>query len=70
MSQAKYESCVSNSAAREALNARAEYWTQHYFIDSTPTFVVNGKVMPAGYHSLADLDAAIGPALAAGRSHR
>ncbi len=59
LSEAKFDACVSDQAAQAALNARVETYTEHYFIQSTPTFVVNGKAMEAGYHTLAELDAAI-----------
>ena len=53
-------------AAAEALNARVERYEQQDGVHSTPTFVINGKMLdPATAPTLANLDAAIAAARAA-----
>jgi protein-disulfide isomerase len=65
LSEAQFNACVSDQTALAALNARVETYATHYFIQSTPTFVINGKVMEAGYHTLPELDAVIAAAQSA-----
>ena len=67
LDEAKISACLSDQAAAEALNARVERYAREDGIDSTPTFVVNGKKLPPLDHevTLQDLDAAIQPVLGA-----
>ena len=58
MTDAKFEACVRDQAARKALEDRVA----SYQIASTPTFVINGKTYAKGEMSLADMDAAIAQA--------
>jgi protein-disulfide isomerase len=62
MSEAQFNTCVEDEKAVNALNARVEKHSKVDGIDSTPTFVINGKKMEPGYHSLEELDAAIAAA--------
>lgn len=58
MNDAQFNACVSDEKALQALNDRVEKHNKEG-IDSTPTFVINGKKMEPGYHSLEEIDAAI-----------
>jgi protein-disulfide isomerase len=58
MSDAQFNTCVSDEKAIQALNDRVEKHNKEG-VNSTPTFVVNGKKMEAGYHSLDEIDAMI-----------
>lgn len=62
----RFTRCVNDSAALQALNARVQGYATSDHVDSTPTFVINGTPMEPGYHTLAEIDAAI----AAARSGR
>lgn len=62
MNEAQFDACVKNEAALTALNKRVEGYVTTYNINSTPTFVINGKSMTPGYHSMAEIDAAIAAA--------
>ena len=61
MSDAQFEACVGDEKAVQALNDRVERHNKEG-VDSTPTFVINGKKMEPGYHSLEEIDAAIAQA--------
>lgn len=65
MSDSQFEQCVSDEKALQALNDRVEKNTRDG-VDSTPTFVINGKKMEPGYHTLEEIDAAIAAASAGG----
>ena len=62
MTEAQFDKCVSDEAAIKALNDRVERHSAKDGVDSTPTFVVNGRKLEPGYHPLEDLDAAIAAA--------
>ncbi len=63
MSDAQFDACLSNEAAGDALNARVQHYAKDDGIDSTPTFVINGKKMdPNTPATLANLDIAIAKA--------
>ena len=68
MTQAQVEACLEDEAASKALNERVRLYSMEG-VDSTPTFVVNGKKLADLDHEvqLADLDAAIAPLLKHGR---
>jgi protein-disulfide isomerase len=59
LSEPQFNACISDQAAIAALNGRVDTYANHYFIQSTPTFVINSKAMEAGYHTLPELDAVI-----------
>lgn len=58
MTEAQFTSCIQDEAALKALKARVKANAKGG-VNATPTFVINGKALEAGYHPLADLDAAI-----------
>ena len=64
MTEAQFNSCVSDEAATRALNARVQGYANSQHITATPTFVINGTTLD-GEQSMAQLDAAI--ATASGR---
>ena len=65
LTEAKIDACLSDEAAAKALNARVQRYSETEGVDSTPTFVINGRKLAGLNHevALADLDAAIGPLL-------
>ena len=62
MTEAQFNACVSDEKAAEALNARVEKAARDAKIDSTPTFIFNGKKVKAGEMSMEELDAAVAEA--------
>ena len=67
LTEGQISDCLADQDAAKALNARVERYANQEGIDSTPTFVVNGKKLPPLDHevTLQDLDVAIQPALGA-----
>ena len=64
LTEAQFEACLVDEKALSALEARIDYATGTDRVTSTPTFFVNGVVMPnAHVPTLLDLDAAIARAL-------
>lgn len=59
MDETKFDACIRDQAALQALDTRVERYSKDDKINATPTFVVNGTAMEAGYHPLSELDAAI-----------
>jgi protein-disulfide isomerase len=74
LTEAQINACITDEAAAKALNARVQRYAETDGVDSTPTFVINGKKLPDLDHEveLSDLDAAIAPLLshAPPRRHR
>jgi protein-disulfide isomerase len=64
LSESQAAACMGDDKAMLVLNARVSRYAKVDHVDSTPTFVINGKAMDPGYHSLAELDAAIAQAQA------
>ena len=62
MTDAQYQACITDDKAIKALNDRVQRHIQDDKVDATPTFVVNGKALPAGLQPLTALDAAIAAA--------
>ena len=63
MTDAQFDACLTNEAAGDALSARVQHYAKDDGIDSTPTFVINGKKMdPNTPATMANLDAAIAEA--------
>jgi protein-disulfide isomerase len=58
LSDARFDACLDDHAALDALNARVARHVDVDKVESTPTFVVNGKVI-VGEQTLAQLAAAI-----------
>ena len=65
MSEKAFDDCIRNEAALQALNERVAGYAKDDGVNATPTFVINGKSMEPGFHTLAELDAAIAAAQAA-----
>ena len=63
--EAQFDACVKNEDGLKALSQRADRNASAGKINATPTFVINGKALEAGYHPLSDIDAAIAAAQAA-----
>ena len=62
MTEAQFTKCVSDEPSLLALNKRVENNAKSGEVNSTPTFVVNGKKLEAGFQPLSVLDAAIADA--------
>ncbi|MBL8773871.1 MAG: DsbA family protein [Phenylobacterium sp.] len=64
LTEAQFEACLVDEKASEALQARLEYATGTDKVTGTPTFFVNGVLLPnQTVPTLAELDAAIARAL-------
>ena len=59
MTDDSFNKCINDEKAIQALNDRVERHTRDDKINSTPTFVINGKGMEPGFHTLDEMDAAI-----------
>jgi protein-disulfide isomerase len=57
--EAQFDACVRDEKSIDALQKRVEANTKIDNVNSTPTFVINGTVLPAGPRSLDELSAAI-----------
>ena len=62
MSDKQFTDCISDEAALKALNARVETYEKQDNVNSTPTFVINGKKYE-GDKTLPELDAILQPLL-------
>jgi protein-disulfide isomerase len=62
MNESQFDACVKNEAQLQALDKRVQGYVTTDNVNSTPTFVINGKSMAPGYHTLAEIDAAIAAA--------
>jgi protein-disulfide isomerase len=62
MTEEQFNACIQDEKAAEALNARVDRAVKQQNIRSTPTFLVNGKVVKEGSMTLEELDAAIAAA--------
>jgi len=63
MTEAQFEACLVDEAANAALSKRLEYATGVDKVTGTPTFFINGVMLPnQTVPTLADLDAAIAKA--------
>ncbi len=61
MSEAEFNTCVGDETALKALNDRVQTYATRDKIDSTPTFLINGKKLE-GEQTLQALDTAIAAA--------
>lgn len=59
MSDDAFNKCINDDKAMQALQERVDHHNKDDHVNSTPTFVINGKSLEPGYHSLDELDAAI-----------
>lgn len=62
MSQTEFDACIKNKELFEAIKKDATDAQQQYKVESTPTFVINGKKMEGG-HSFESFEAALKPLL-------
>jgi len=62
MTEKAFNACITDEAALKALNARVEKASREDKINSTPTFMINGKTWKEGEVTLADLDAGVAAA--------
>ncbi len=62
MNDSQFDKCVNDSAALQALDKRVQDYATKDGVNSTPSFVVGGKPLTPGYHSMSELDAAIAAA--------
>jgi len=59
MTEDGFNKCINDDKAMQGLNDRVERHVRDDHVNSTPTFVINGKAMEPGFHSLDEIDAAI-----------
>ena len=59
----QFTKCLSDEAAAKAMNERIDKAAQKDGVESTPTFIINGKKLTPGDKTLAELDAVIQPLL-------
>ncbi|WP_372781871.1 thioredoxin domain-containing protein [Phenylobacterium sp.] len=59
MTEDGFKACINDEKSLQALNDRVERHNRDDHVNSTPTFVINGKAMEPGFHSLEEIDAAI-----------
>jgi protein-disulfide isomerase len=59
MTDAQFNQCIQDEKSIQALDDRVTRHSVKDGVNSTPTFVINGKQMEPGYHTLEELDAAI-----------
>jgi protein-disulfide isomerase len=64
--ESQFDACTSNDDALKAFNDRVDAAAKKYNIDSTPTFIVNGKAT-TGYQDMAAMDKVIADAQAAAK---
>jgi protein-disulfide isomerase len=64
--ETQFDSCTRNDDSLKAFNDRVEAAAKQYNIDSTPTFIINGKSL-TGYQDMAALDKAIADAQASAK---
>lgn len=62
MTDEQFNKCVNDQAAIKALSERVERHARKDGVNSTPTFIINGKSMEPGYHTIEEIDAAIAAA--------
>jgi protein-disulfide isomerase len=66
ISEAQFDACTQDDKALQAFNDRATKASAEYHVDSTPTFIINGKSM-TGDFDMATMDKAIADAQAAAK---
>jgi protein-disulfide isomerase len=59
MTDDAFNKCIDDEKAMQALQDRVDHHNRDDHVNSTPTFVINGKSLEPGYHSLDEIDAAI-----------
>ena len=66
LTEAQFDACTGNDDALKSFNDRVEKSAKQYNIESTPTFVVNGKQL-VGFQDMPAMDKAIADAEAAAK---
>jgi len=66
VTEPRFEACLTDQAAQDALNARAQRAADVDGVTSTPTLFINGKKIEPLPQSPAEMDAAIAQALKTG----
>ncbi|HEY3814030.1 MAG TPA: DsbA family protein [Caulobacteraceae bacterium] len=64
MNEKQFDACESDEAATKKFVERSKAEEDEYNVNSTPTFVINGKTLPPGDTTLDALSAEIDPQLA------
>ena len=64
LTEPQFEACVTDEKSINALNDKVQRYVDQDKVNSTPTFVINGKVYDKGGLSMADMDKAIADAAA------
>jgi protein-disulfide isomerase len=59
MSEEQFDKCIGDEAENQAFSARVQKNAKDHDVNATPTFEINGRKMEPGYHTLAEIDAAI-----------
>jgi protein-disulfide isomerase len=67
LDDAKFTACLSDQAAFDAVNARAQRAAEQDGVNSTPTLIINGKKIDAVPQTPEELDAVIAAATKGGR---
>jgi protein-disulfide isomerase len=62
MTEDAFNKCINDDKAIQALNDRVDRHNRVDHVNSTPTFVINGKAMEPGFHTLDEISAAIAAA--------
>ena len=62
MTEAQFNSCITDETALKALNARVDNAIKNDKISGTPTFIINGKQVASGEVTMQQLDAAVADA--------
>jgi protein-disulfide isomerase len=62
LTEQQFDACVTDDKAILALNNRSQKWATEDKIETTPTFVINGKVYDSGMMSMDQLDKAVADA--------
>jgi len=68
LTDAQFDKCIKDDAALKALNDRWEHYVKDDGVNSTPTFIINGKVYNKGEMTLGELDTAVAEAKASGKT--
>lgn len=66
VTESQFNACLSDEAAQDALNARAQRAAELDGVNSTPTIFINGKQLDPLPQTPAEMDAAIAAALKTG----
>ena len=62
LTEKQFDTCINDQKSLDAINARWEHYVTDDKINSTPTFVINGKVYASGEMPMPQMDAAIAEA--------